>query len=91
MSVENKIIGGEDRKTFEITLNRDFKSPLDSSEFQWVVSCDPYKVEEPLNLWHKIKCKLGLKYKTKDIGWEYALLKSRKVEGKIVVEYKGRE
>lgn len=60
-------------------------------DHQWIVGCDPYKVEEPLNFWHKIKYKLGLKYKTKDVGWEYTVFKQQVIDGKITVEYKGRE
>lgn len=81
-----------DGQVFQILLNEKYsEGTLLPPLYQYVIASDPYQEEEPLNFWHKIKSKIGLKYKTKIIGYSYTVLRQEVIEGKIVVEYKGRE
>lgn len=81
---------GTENQTSKTVLNKDWIQPTDLN-FQYVIGCDPYKVEEPLNFWHEIKAKMGLQYRTKDAGRSYTVCKLSKIEGKLVAEFKGRE
>lgn len=76
---------GINEQKFEIILSKNQEEVLPS--FKYIAACDPYKVEEPLNFWHKIKMKLGFKYKTKELGWSYTLHKIETVNGKKVIIY----
>jgi len=87
--IPNKDTPGTGDGIFKITLNEEWIPNMPTS--QYVIGCDPYKETEPLNFWHKIKSKIGLKYKTKDVGWSYTITKLENIDGKLVAVYKGRE
>lgn len=77
--------------SFKIILNKDFYKPEDLLSDKYVIGCDPYKEEEPLNFWHKILAKLNMKHKTKYIGWSYTVFKLSQIEGKEIYEHINRK
>ena len=87
MIPEESNLAGVNATSFKIVLNENWNQPKD----QYIIGCDPYQVEEPLNFWHKILSKMKMKHKTKYVGWEYTVLKLSEIEGKLVAEYKGRD
>lgn len=80
-----------DSTSFKIVLNKDWVHPQDIPLEQYVIGCDPYEVEEPLNFWHRILAKMKITHKTKCVGWEHTVYKLSRIEGKLIVEFKGRE
>jgi len=87
--IPNKDTPGAGGEVFKITLNEEWIPNTQTS--QYVIGCDPCKETEPLNFWHKIKSKIGLKYKTKDVGWSYIVTKLENIDGKLDSTYEGRE
>jgi len=81
-------LAGIDGTSFKIVLNKSFAP---SEQTQYIIGCDSYKVEEPLNFWHKILAKMSMSHKTKNVGWEYTVFKLSEIEGKLVGEHINRK
>lgn len=63
-----------ENEIFKITIGAEYKPNIDLYP-KYIVSCDPYKVVEPKNFYHKIRKALGMKYK--ESGWAYAVTENK--------------
>lgn len=60
---------GINPETFNLVLHENFE------KYKYIVGCDPYEEEKPINIYNKIKKFLGLSYKVKESNSYVAIYK----------------